>query len=115
MDIENARTHQTMRMGMALLDDAEALAGGRLDVAAAAKRIRVPWLIVHGDADETVSIKEAEVLAELAPDVAMPWTVEGAGHAFAATHPVKDAAPILALVTRGTVGFFAEHIARAPV
>lgn len=115
MDIENARTHQTMRMGTALLDDVDAHSTGKLDVAAAAKMITVPWLIVHGDADETVSVKEAEILAGLAPDVAMPWTVEGAGHAFSATHPVKDPPPLLALVTRGTVGFFAEHIARAPV
>jgi len=115
MDVENARTHQTMRMGMALLDEVEALSGGRLDVAAAARRIHVPWLIVHGDADETVLVKEAEFLAELAPDVAMPWIVEGGNHGFGATHPVRDPAPLLALVTRGTVGFFAEHIARAPV
>jgi uncharacterized protein len=115
MDIENARTHQTMRMGTALLDEVEALSGGKLDVSAAAKRIRVPWLIVHGDADETVPVREAEVLTDLAPDFATPWIVEGGGHAFAATHPVKDPPPLLALVTRGTVGFFAEHIARAPV
>jgi len=115
MDIENARTHQTMRMGTALLDEVEVLSAGKLDISAAAKRIRVPWLIVHGDADETVPVAEAEVLAELAPDVATPWTVEGAGHAFAAVHPLKDPAPLLSLVTRGTVSFFAEHIARAPV
>jgi uncharacterized protein len=115
IDIENARTHQTMRMGPALLDEVEALSDGRLDIAAAAKKIRVPWLIVHGDADETVPVAEAVRLAELAPDVAMPWTVEGAGHTFAATHPIKDPAPLLALVTRGTVSFFAEHIARAAV
>ena len=72
MDIENARTHQTMRMGTALLDEVEALSAGKLDVSAAAKRIKVPWLIVHGDADETVPVAEAELLAELAADVATP-------------------------------------------
>lgn len=115
MDIENARTHQTMRMGTALLDEVEALSNGKLDVCAAAKSIRVPWLITHGDADETVPVKEAELLADLAPEFAVPWTVEGGGHAFAATHPVKDPPPLLALVTRGTVGFFAEHLVRSPV
>ena len=115
MDIENARTGQTMRMGTAILDEIESLSGGKLDVSAAATRIGVPWLIVHGDADETVPAKEAELLADLAPGFAMPWMVEGAGHTFGATHPVTDPPPLLALVTRGTVGFFAEHIARAAV
>ncbi len=115
MDIENARTGQTMRMGTAILDDVELLSDGKLDVAAAARRIRVPWLIVHGSADETVPANEAEILADLAPGFGMPWMVEGAGHTFGATHPVNDPPPLLALVTRGTVGFFAEHIARAAV
>ena len=115
MDIENARTRQTMRMGTAVLDEVEALSGGKLDVSAAASKIRIPWLIVHGGADETVPAKEAELLADLAPGFAMPWTVEGAGHTFGATHPVTDPPPLLALVTRGTVGFFAEHIARTEV
>jgi len=113
VDIENARTRQTMRMGTAVLDEVESLSSGKLDVSAAARRIGSPWLIVHGDADETVPAKEAELLADLAPGFAMPWTVEGAGHTFGATHPVTDPPPLLALVTRGTVGFFAEHIARA--
>ncbi|HEY4955746.1 MAG TPA: alpha/beta fold hydrolase [Gemmatimonadaceae bacterium] len=114
-DIENLRTRQTMRMGTAVLDEVEALSDGKLDVAAAARRIRVPWLIVHGVSDETVAVGEAELLVDLAPGYATPWMVEGAGHAFGASHPVKDPPPLLALVVRGTVGFFAERIGRAPV
>jgi pimeloyl-ACP methyl ester carboxylesterase len=114
-NIHNSRTGQDMRLGTALLDDVEALEKKRLDIPASARRIGVPWLIVHGDADETVSVMEGERLAELSPGFGMLWTVEGGNHGFGASHPVVDAPPMLALVVRGTVGFFAEHLARATV
>ncbi len=114
-DIHNSRTGQDMRLGTALLDEVESLGKTKLDVSAAARRIGVPWLIVHGDADETVSVREGERLADLAPGFATLWRVEGGNHGFGASHPVTDAPPTLALVVRGTVGFFAEHLTRAAV
>jgi pimeloyl-ACP methyl ester carboxylesterase len=114
-DIHNSRTGQNMRLGTALLDEVEALEKKRLDIPAAACRIHVPWLIVHGDADETVPINEGEKLADLSPGFGMLWTVEGGNHGFGAAHPVVDPPPTLALVVRGTVGFFAEHLARTAV
>ena len=114
-DIHNSRTGQNMRLGTQLLDEVEALEKTRLDIPTAARTISVPWLIVHGDADETVTIKEGQRLADLSPGHGTLWTVEGGNHAFGASHPVTDAPPTLALVVRGTVGFFAEHLARATV
>jgi pimeloyl-ACP methyl ester carboxylesterase len=114
-DIHNSRTGQDMRLGTALLNEVESLGHTGLDISAAARRIAVPWLIVHGDADETVPVKEAEYLSELAPGYATLWIVEGGNHVFGASHPVTDAPPMLALVTRGTVRFLAEHLARAAV
>jgi pimeloyl-ACP methyl ester carboxylesterase len=114
-DILNSRTGQTMRLGTGLLDEVEALENKRLDIPMAARRIGVPWLIVHGDADETVRVDEGQRLADLSPGFGMLWTVEGGNHGFGAAHPVNDPPPTLALVVRGTVGFFAEHLARAAV
>lgn len=114
-DIHNSRTGQNMRLGTALLDEVEALEKKRLDIPAAARRIHVPWLIVHGDADETVPVREGEKLADLSPGFGMLWTVEGGNHGFGAAHPVADPPPTLALVVRGTVGFFAEHLASTAV
>ena len=114
-DIHNSRTGQNMRLGTRLLDEVEALEKTTLDIPAAAKRIGVPWLIVHGDADETVTVKEGERLADLSPGFGTLWTVEGGNHGFGASHPVVEPAPTLSLVVRGTVGFFAEHLARATV
>lgn len=114
-DIHNSRTGQNMRLGTAILDEVEALGKTKLDVGAAARRISVPWLIVHGDSDETVSIKEAELLSSLSPGRATLWKVEGGNHAFGASHPVTDAPPTLALVARGTAAFFAEHLSSSAV
>jgi len=71
--------------------------------------------VVHGDADETVTVKEGERLADLSPGFGRLWTVEGGNHAFGASHPVTEPPPTLALVVRGTVGFFAENLASATV
>jgi pimeloyl-ACP methyl ester carboxylesterase len=111
-DIHNSRTGQNMRLGTAMLDEVESLGKTKLDISAAARRIAVPWLIVHGEADETVPLKEAEVLSELSSGRATLWRVEGGNHGFGASHPVTNAPPTLALVTRGTVAFFAEHLGR---
>jgi len=53
------------------------------DVLAAAARIRVPWLLVHGDADELVPLQDAldaQAAAGARPSLAV---LEGADHRFA--------------------------------
>jgi pimeloyl-ACP methyl ester carboxylesterase len=114
-DIHNSRTGQNMRMGTAILDDVEAHGKLTLDVAAAARRISVPWLIIHGDADETVPVREAEALSDMSPGRSTLWKIEGGNHTFGASHPLADTPPVLSLVTRGTVAFFAEHLGPAAV
>ena len=114
-DIHNSRTNQNMRLGTALLDEVESLGKSKLDVGAAARRISVPWLIVHGESDETVPFKEGQLLSELSPGRSTLWKVEGGNHAFGASHPVTEAPPILSLVTRGTVAFFDGHLGPAAV
>ena len=109
-DIHNSRTGQNMRIGTGIIDEVEALGKSTLDVSAAARRIRVPWLIIHGEADETVPVREADVLSEMSPGRSTLWKVEGGNHTFGASHPLSEAPPILSLVTRGTVAFFGEHL-----
>jgi alpha/beta superfamily hydrolase len=50
-------TYHGQRLNVSLLDDLE-----QLDVPAAARRIRCPVLILHGDADEVVPVAEAHEL-----------------------------------------------------
>ena len=61
----NARTGQQLPVGLELLRDFETHRE-QLDPFAAATTRRAPWLIVHGDRDETVPIGEGEALAAAA-------------------------------------------------
>ncbi|HEY8163958.1 MAG TPA: alpha/beta fold hydrolase [Gemmatimonadaceae bacterium] len=110
VDIENARTKQMMRLGTALLDEVESLSSTELDIAAAAARIRVPWLIVHGEADETVPVAEGQQLRDLSRSVSTFWKVEGGNHGFGGKHPLTEVPPLLDMVVRGTVNFFADNL-----
>src|SRR5262245_47536197 len=64
-EVRNARTGQVLPLYTDVLDDIENNAR-RLDIAAAAASIAVPWLLVHGAEDESVSIAEGNRLAEVA-------------------------------------------------
>jgi pimeloyl-ACP methyl ester carboxylesterase len=110
VDIENARTKQMMRLGTPLLDEVESLSTSELNIAAAAARIRVPWLIVHGEADETVPVAEGQQLRDLSRSVSTLWKVEGGNHGFGGKHPLTEIPPLLDMVVRGTVNFFADNL-----
>jgi pimeloyl-ACP methyl ester carboxylesterase len=109
-EVTNSRTGQIMRLDTTLLDDVELHGSTKLNIEAAAGRIKVPWLIVHGTGDETVPSAEAERLHSLAPGVSTLRLIEGANHGFSATHPLSEVSPVLETVVLETVKFFV-HIA----
>lgn len=86
MDVENQRTKQMMRMSTAILDDYEANRE-QLDIGAAASRLNVPLLAVHGDRDESVPVAEAREIAAAAPDASV-LVIGNAGHTYNAIHPL---------------------------
>ena len=93
-EVLNARTGQILPMGVEFLDD---VLGNRarLDLLAAARRLRVPALVVHGAADETVPFAEAEELVAACGGRARLAAVDGAGHTFGAVHPFAGPTPHL--------------------
>lgn len=109
-EVVNSRTGQVLPIGLPLLDDLESNAAA-LDIRAAAGRLQAPWLIVHGLADESVSAREAEVLARASKS---PRTerllVEGAGHTFGARHPWAGSTPALDGVVERTTRFLGEAL-----
>jgi dienelactone hydrolase len=106
--VKNARTGQVLPLYTDVLDDVERNASA-LDIAAAARRIAVPWLLIHGTEDDAVPLAEGERLAAAAPSARFV-PVEGAGHTFGAVHPWQGAPPALELVEDTTLAFFAEHL-----
>lgn len=106
-EVVNARTGQVLHLLTETLDDLEANGHATLDIEAAAARIAVPWLIVHGTADETVPMAEAGRLAGARGPSAGDATllVDGAGHTFGAVHPFAGTPAPLHEVFDRTVSF----------
>lgn len=87
LDVVNSRTGQVMPLSTEVLDDMD-LHERDLNIEVAARRVSVPWLIIHGTADDAVSVDDAESLqAENARDTTRLLRIDGAGHTFGATHP----------------------------
>jgi pimeloyl-ACP methyl ester carboxylesterase len=84
--IPNSRTGQDMPLERNVLDDTLAN-GPRLDVLASAGALRVPFALVHGDADAAVPFEDATALADAAGEVATLTKIEDGDHVFGAKHP----------------------------
>jgi len=110
--VANMRTRQHMPLDLGLLEDFENNRQ-RLDIGAAASRVDVPWLIVHGTDDETVDDSEARALAEAAQRGRL-HLVEGAGHTFQAGHPMAASPPELDDVLLATIEHFEQAIGTSP-
>lgn len=108
-EITNSRTGQIMRLDTGLLDDVELHGKTKLNIEGAAGRVKIPWLIVHGTADETVPSSEAGRLHALSPGVSTLRLIEGANHAFDAKHPFTEVPPVLEKVVLETVKFFVRN------
>ena len=81
----NKRTGQNMPLKASLLADLDNHFE-RLDILAKASQIKQPWLIVHGDADPTVPLNQAEALEEAQPNAEF-LVIEGGDHVLARRTP----------------------------
>lgn len=107
--VENTRTRQQLPVAPGYWRDVVANRE-RLDIIRAAERLRIPWLIAHGDADESVAATSARVLFDAAGDDAELLLVDGAGHTFGATTPFTGASPELRTVADATLAWFDTHL-----
>lgn len=86
--IPNARTGQQMPMYYSIRDDFYAHRE-RLDIPAAASRITIPWLIIHGAADESVPLREGEAL-HARNEKSVFRVIANATHTFGGKHPFTE-------------------------
>ena len=86
--IENSRTKQQMPHYYQFYENfmANEL---RLTIQAAAKNLNLPHLIIHGDADTSVSIDEAKNLLQWNSTSNLE-VIKGANHVFGASHPWNE-------------------------
>lgn len=105
VEIPNARTGQAMPMAPSFWRDIRDNRR-RLDITGAAARVTAPWLIVHGDRDESVAVGDAHALFDAAGEAAELLVVDEASHTFGAAHPFAGSTPELKAAAEATVDWF---------
>ncbi|NCO62355.1 MAG: alpha/beta hydrolase [Flavobacteriales bacterium] len=86
--VENARTKQQMPHYFQFYQDFTENEK-RLTIKRAVSNLKIPHLIIHGDADTSVSIEEAKKLHEWNPNSTLK-IIKDANHVFGASHPWKS-------------------------
>ncbi len=109
-DVVNTRTGQVLPLYTDVIDDVEQNAAA-LDILGTAGRLTIPWLIVHGEADESVGVLEGERLANAsrAPGTRFE-RIAGGGHTFGARHPWAGSTPELDQAIASSVAWFARTL-----
>ena len=111
IDIVNARTGDVLPLFSGYLDDLEAHGNRELNLLGAAASLTIPWLVIHGDADEAVSLEDAHTLASAAgSDTATVAVVKGGSHTLGARHPWLGSTPQLDEGMDLTVEWFARYL-----
>jgi dienelactone hydrolase len=110
MDVVNSRTGQVLPILTDVLDDVKLHGASRLDIHGAAARITAPWLIVHGERDPTVDVREARALLAASGGRAELAIVPGAGHTFDSVHPWQGPTPAFGLAADASLAWFGRHL-----
>jgi pimeloyl-ACP methyl ester carboxylesterase len=113
-EVPNTRTGQIFRVSTTLLDETEEHHLGRLNLRLAASTLLCPWLIVHGDADETVPFSEGEQLQTASDGRAELVRVTGGTHTFNVAHGMTAASPQLQAAAEPTLRFFRDRLTARP-
>jgi uncharacterized protein len=106
LEITNARTGEVLPISTDLLDELDADREGRFDIAGAAGRVTAPWRIVHGEVDESVPVREAELLHRASGSRADLVVVRRGSHTFGARHPWAGPTPELEQAMDATLEWF---------
>ena len=102
----NSRTNQMMRMNIEALEDVESNKNSSLSIEKAVKGLDKPLLIVHGEQDLTVPIKEAEQLYEWSNKNQTEFEkIPACGHTFDIVHPFAGSNKKFDLVIERTQKF----------
>ena len=111
LDVMNLRTRQVLPLYLEILEEVEREGERRLDLAKAAALVEVPWLLLHGEEDDSVAVSDSETLyAANGKGTTELRLVTGAGHTFGATHPLEGAPETLDRTMRATLDWFVAHL-----
>jgi len=102
--VENSRTHQTLGMNLEFLLDIESHSE-EFSLYKAAKELNSALLIIHGEQDMTVPVREAKTLAEQDENIQLQ-VIPATGHTFGVTHPFVQTTVALTSALDYTCNFF---------
>lgn len=109
-EVMNSRTKQVMRLNISLLDDLEKHKNDILNIEKGIKELNRPFLIVHGEQDLAVPLKEGEKLYEWSNKELTKFVkIPAAGHTFDVAHPFQGTNSKFDKVLNNTLEFFKEN------
>jgi len=109
-EVINSRTKQVMRLNISLLDDLEKHKNDILNIEKGIKELNRPFLIVHGEQDLAVPLKEGEKLYEWSNKELTKFVkIPAAGHTFDVAHPFQGTNSKFDKVLNNTLEFFKEN------
>ena len=109
--IENKRTGQVMQIKTDLLDDIEAHKNTTLNIQKALAALHVPYLIVHGEKDESVHMREArQIYSSVGPKFSELKIIPGTGHTFGVVHPFAGPTPEFKEAAKAAAQWFKSHL-----
>jgi uncharacterized protein len=108
LEVLNARTGQLFEIGLAALDDLERHFD-EYDPVQIVRRLDIPILSIHGEADATIPVDEAYALfAAERPETTRQLVIPEAGHTWGAVHPFVGPTPHLKAALAATLRFLEE-------
>lgn len=111
LDVVNQRTHQVLPLYLDVLEEVDKQRANRLDLEIAAREVKAPWLLLHGEEDDSVPSAESERLHAASGNATTELKiVTGTGHTFGAKHPMDGIPEPLERSIQATVKFFGAHL-----
>ncbi|MFY0628024.1 MAG: alpha/beta hydrolase [Reichenbachiella sp.] len=86
--ISNMRTGQQMPLNYQIIEDFES-SGDRFKIPKQVRKLKIPYLAIHGDADETVELDSLKVLTKANSKI-KTHIIPNATHTFGGKHPWED-------------------------
>ncbi len=110
-EVINSRTGQTLRMGKPMLYDIKNRTKRDLHILHAVRNLKRPYLILHGQEDETVPPYEAEQLGIFGDNSLTEMRmIPSTGHTFDIRHPFEGSSPAFDMVLSQSIDFFREKL-----
>ncbi len=110
-EVFNSRTRQKMKLNLSLLEDIEKNKNDILNLERAVKELNRPLMIIHGEQDLAVSIKEAEQLYEWSnKNFTEFYKIPNTGHTLGMKHPFEGSNLLFDELLSKTKNFFKKNL-----